>query len=112
MNNEKLLQIASLFAFEGEVESVTPLGEGFINDTYIVQTVGTTPNYILQRKNHNVFPDVPAMMDNIAAVTAHIKAKVADPLRQTLTVVPARDGKLYAPTDRTPSNYSNSFECE
>ena len=99
MNNEKLLQIASLFAFEGEVESITPLGEGFINDTYIVQTVGTTPNYILQRKNHNVFPDVPAMMDNIAAVTAHIKAKVADPLRQTLTVVPARDGKLYAQVD-------------
>ena len=99
MNNEKLLQIASLFAFEGEIESVTPLGEGFINDTYVVTTVGNSPNYILQRKNHNIFPDVPKMMDNIAAVTAHIKGKVADPLRQTLTITPARDGKLYAQVD-------------
>ena len=99
MNNEKLLQIASLFAFEGEIESVTPLGEGFINDTYVVTTVGDSPNYILQRKNHNIFPDVPKMMDNIAAVTAHIKSKVADPLRHTLTITPARDGKLYAQVD-------------
>ena len=99
MNNEKLLQIASLFAFEGEIESVTPLGEGFINDTYVVTTVGDSPNYILQRKNHNVFPDVPKMMDNIAAVTAHIKGKVVDPLRHTLTITPARDEKLYAQVD-------------
>ena len=99
MNNEKLLQIASLFAFEGEIESVTPLGEGFINDTYVVTTVGDSPNYILQRKNHNIFPDVPKMMDNIAAVTAHIKSKVADPMRHTLTITPARDGKLYAQVD-------------
>ena len=99
MNNEKLLQIASLFSFEGEIESVTPLGEGFINDTYVVTTVGESPNYILQRKNHNIFPDVPKMRDNIAAVTAHIKSKVADPLRHTLTITPARDGKLYAQVD-------------
>ncbi|MBP3496300.1 MAG: aminoglycoside phosphotransferase family protein [Alistipes sp.] len=96
MNNEKLFQIAALFAFEGEIESIAPLGEGFINDTYVVTTVGSSPNYILQRKNHNIFPDVPAMMDNIVAVTAHIKRKVADPLRQTLTITPTRTGELYA----------------
>lgn len=99
MNNEKLFQIAALFAFEGEIESIAPLGEGFINDTYVVTTVGSSPNYILQRKNHNIFPDVPAMMDNIAAVTAHIKRKVADPMRQTLTITPTRTGELYAQVD-------------
>ena len=99
MNNEQLLHIASHFAFEGEIESISLLGEGFINDTYIVKTASSTPNYILQRKNHYVFPNVPAMMDNIAAVTAHIKGKVADPMRQTLTITPARDGKLYAEVD-------------
>ena len=99
MNNEKLFQIAALFAFEGEIESIEPLGEGFINDTYVVTTVGNSPNYILQRKNHNIFPDVPAMMDNIAAVTAHIKRKVADPMRQTLTITPTRTGELYAQVD-------------
>ena len=99
MNNEKLLEIASLFAFEGDVVSVTPLGEGFINDTYIVQTAGDAPNYILQRKNHYVFPNVPAMMKNIVAVSSHIKSKVADPMRQALTVIPTHDGKLCAEVD-------------
>lgn len=95
MNNFQLTAIASKFAIQGEILTVLPLGEGFINDTYVVTTAGEDPNYILQRKNHNVFPDVPGMMENIAAVTAHIKGKVADPLRHTLTVVPALDGKLY-----------------
>lgn len=99
MTNDNLYTIASLFALEGEIESISQLGEGFINDTYIVRTQGDAPNYILQRKNHNIFTDVPAMMDNIAAVTAHIKAKVADPLRETLTVIPTCEGKLYAEVD-------------
>ena len=95
MNQEKLIEIASQFAIEGEIASVEALGEGFINDTFVVTTAGDAPNYILQRKNHIVFPDVPGMMDNIKAVTEHIKVKVADPMRETLTVVPATDGKLY-----------------
>ena len=81
------------FKTEGEIIEVKPLGEGFINDTFIVRTSDGAPDYILQRKNHNVFPDVPAMMDNIVAVTEHIKKKVADPMRETLTVVPTTDGK-------------------
>ena len=95
MTKERLLHIASQFALEGEVESIEALGEGFINDTFVVRTAGDAPDYILQRKNHVVFPDVPGMMANIKAVTEHIKAKVADPMRETLTVVPAKDGKLY-----------------
>lgn len=97
--NEKLLAIANQFAIEGNIASIDALGEGFINDTYIVKTEGESPNYILQRKNHIVFPDVPGMMDNILAVTEHIKAKVADPMRETLTVVPTRDGKLYVESE-------------
>ena len=95
MNQKKLFEIASHFALEGEIASIEALGEGFINDTFVVKTAGSTPDYILQRKNHIVFPDVPGMMDNIKAVTEHIKAKVTDPMRETLTVVPATDGKLY-----------------
>ena len=95
MTRERLLHIASQFALEGEVATIEALGEGFINDTFVVRSAGDAPDYILQRKNHSVFPDVPAMMDNIKAVTEHIKAKVADPMRETLTVVPAKDGKLY-----------------
>lgn len=89
-------QIITKFQIHGTVTEVKPLGEGFINDTLLVRIAGQEePEYILQRKNHAIFPDVPAMMDNINRVTLHIKKKVADPLRETLTVIPALDGKLY-----------------
>ena len=99
MTNEQLLAIAAKFDLEGTVATIKPLGEGFINDTFIVRTEGDAPDYILQRKNHLIFPDVPGMMDNIKAVTEHIKAKVEDPMRETLTIIPAKDGKLYVEQD-------------
>ena len=92
---DKLFNIAGQFDLEGTIAEIKPLGEGFINDTYVVRTEGDAPDYILQRKNHLIFPDVPGMMDNIKAVTEHIKKKVDDPMRETLTVIPAKDGKLY-----------------
>lgn len=96
---QKLNEIASQFALDGSIESIKPLGEGFINDTFIVRTAGDAPDYILQRKNKNVFPDVPGMMQNIAKVTGHIRRRVeaeaGDVLREVLTVVPAKNGELY-----------------
>ena len=73
------MTIARQFAFEGDIATIEPLGEGFINDTFVVRSVGDAPDYIMQRKNHHVFPDVPGMMDNKRAVTEHIKRKVQDP---------------------------------
>ena len=95
MTHDQLLHIANHFALEGKIASIEALGEGFINDTYIIKSVGNAPDYILQRKNHVIFPDVPGMMDNIKAVTEHIKRKVANPMRETLTIVPTNEGKLY-----------------
>lgn len=92
-----LYDIASRFALEGEIQDIKALGEGFINDTYIVTT--SACRYILQRKNHIIFPDVPAMMQNIERVTTHLKAKVAaqggDPMREVLTVTRTKDDELY-----------------
>ena len=93
--DNKLLNIAQRFVLEGTIADIRALGDGFINDTFIVRTEGEAPDYILQRKNHIVFPDVPAMMENIRKVTEHIKAKVENPLRDTLTVIPTADGALY-----------------
>lgn len=94
----KLNAIASAFVLEGAVVSVKPLGEGFINDTFIVQTDGGV-RYILQRKNKNVFTNVPAMMENIVKVTNHLKNKIikagGDPRREAMTIIPTHDGKLY-----------------
>ena len=97
MSNRHLYDIAENFEFDASATDIKPLGEGFINDTYIVTTAKS--RYILQRKNHIVFPDVEAMMDNIWRVTTHLKAKVkasgGDPLREVLTVIPTTDGKLF-----------------
>lgn len=99
MNQTLLSEIASSFQIEETVKSIESLGAGFINDTFVIRTSEGAPDYILQRKNHLIFPDVPGMMDNIKAVTEHIKSKVQDPLRETLTVIPAKDGKLYVEKD-------------
>lgn len=94
----ELQEIASQFALEGAITAIDSLGEGFINDTFIVRTAGDAPDYILQRKNKNIFPDVPAMMENIRKVTDHIRRRVAaaggDPKREAMTVVATHDGKL------------------
>lgn len=104
MMDNHLLNIANKFAFDQEIVDIKALGKGFINDTYIVTT--QCRRYILQRKNHNIFPDVAAMMQNIARVTAHLKAKVVEaggnPEREVLTVIPTREGELYL---RDSENY-------
>lgn len=105
MNNQKeLYEIVSHFDIDGIVAAIEPMGAGFINDTLKVRTAGSTPDYILQRKNRNIFPDVPAMMENIVAVTGHIRRKVVeaggDPAREVLNVVFTTDGLPYW---RTPA---------
>lgn len=97
--NTNLKTIASQFRVEGKIKKVVPLGEGFINDTFTIETEGNSPRYILQRKNKRVFSPIPAMMENIQKVCNHIKAKVekagGDPMREAMTIIPANDGKLY-----------------
>jgi len=88
----KYEEIVSRFDIKESVTSIVPLGEGFINDTLKVFVEGQdTPAYILQRKNHIVFPDVPSMMENIRKVTEHIQAKGAE----TLILVKTKDAALY-----------------
>lgn len=93
-------QIISQFDLKKKPTAIKPLGDGFINDTFLVLVEGQEePEYLLQRKNHIVFPDVPAMMDNIDKVTKHIAKKVQDPMRETLNVIPTKDGALYFKDD-------------
>ena len=78
------------FAFTGDPVSCEPYGHGHINRTFLVETTGGK-RYILQRINQHVFRDVPALMENVVAVTAHIAAKSDDP-RACLRLVPTTDG--------------------
>ena len=96
---EEMLAIARKFETTGNITEIKPLGPGFINDTFIVKTQGEKASkYILQRKNHQIFPDVPGMMKNIEMVTEHIRKKViaegGDPLREVLTVTLRKPGTM------------------
>ena len=88
--------IISNFSLYGDLISVEPYGNGHINDTFAVvcDQCSTRVRYILQRINTNVFRDPVNLMDNISRVTSHLATK-ADNCRQTLTLVPAKDGKSY-----------------
>lgn len=98
-----LLSVAQNFRIGSDIISIKPLGQGFINDTFIIRTAAESHDFILQRKNRNVFPDVPAMMDNIERVTAHLRAKVTanggDPSREVLTVIRTKQNLPYFTDD-------------
>lgn len=103
----ELKDIIAKFAIRGTVSEIKPLGEGLINDTYKVLTAESNqPDYVLQRVNHVVFPDVDMVMRNIDAVTSHIRKKLeekgeADINRKVLTFIPLKDdsSKLYTLVD-------------
>ena len=66
-------------------------GNGHINDTYLVVD-STARQYILQKINKNVFRSPQTVMENIAAVTGHLQAKVNNS-RQVLSLIPTKQDK-------------------
>ena len=92
--------IVSRFRAWGDLISVQPHGSGHINDTFKVTVgmAGASVHYLLQRINHAIFKDPPAMMENILRVTNHLRKKLADSgmadvTRHSLCVVITRDGQ-------------------
>lgn len=85
--------IIAQFPFSGEAVLCEPYGSGHINDTYrVVTNLGV--QYILQRINTHVFPNVNGLMDNISAVTAYLGARAETP-REAMTLVPTKRGEHY-----------------
>jgi hypothetical protein len=97
-----VLLVLKQFQVEGECLCARPTGSGHINDTYLaqVQQAGHVILYIVQRINRHVFPNPPAMMENIVRVTLHIRRKleargVRDISRRVLRVILTHDGSPY-----------------
>jgi Ser/Thr protein kinase RdoA (MazF antagonist) len=87
--------VLRLFPLEGRFVSAAPYGSGHINDTYLVvcDAGRAAPRrYVTQRINHNIFKNVPALMENVQRVTAHLAAKHG-PGSRALALVPAIDGR-------------------
>ncbi len=98
--DERLKQIVGHFAVKGGVTDIRPLGNGLINDTFLVVTDGPD-NYVLQRINQSIFRDVDLLQHNIDCVTRHIRQKLEaagerDIDRKVLHFLPEREtGKSY-----------------
>ena len=98
-------EIVPHFLFEGDCLGVSPYGFGHIHDTYTARfrkRDGANCRYILQRINHDVFQHPEELMQNIEAVTAHLRLKIVaaggDPARETLNLIPTTDGGIWSRT--------------
>lgn len=101
MTDQKIDQLLTSFGIGTKIGSWKPFGHGHINDTFLIRTVGQdSPDFILQRKNHHVFRNVPGMLNNIMLATGHIRSKLlaqGEPEvdRKVMNYLSASDGKLY-----------------
>src|SRR5574344_1832042 len=97
MDNWK--QILAQFNTQGTLCEPKALGNGLINDTFIVRTAEPEcDDYVLQRINNAIFPDVELLQRNIEIVTDHIREKLRargekDIKRKTLQFIKTRDGQ-------------------
>ena len=93
--HEQVLAVCDRFAFGGAVTDLKVCGNGHINSTYII-TVDGGKRYILQILNTAIFKDPVGVMNNIVAVTNHIRAGLAqngeDTERGTMRVVLTESG--------------------
>ena len=96
------------FRVQGDFLAASPYGSGHINDTLLAKCHlpdGSESPLILQRINTDIFTDPVGLMENIAAVTEYLQAKIiaegGDPNRETLRVIRTFDGY---PCYRDPDN--------
>src|SRR5262245_17313393 len=107
---DELRAVGARFEIPGRFLGAQPLGHGHIHQTYVAswEHGGAAVRYVHQRINRRVFPDPARVMDNLARVTAHLRAALArqgvrDLERRVLTIVPARGGAtLWTGPDGSP----------
>lgn len=94
--------IAEHFSIHGKITNIEHINKGYINRTYRVQTLSENNHvhqYILQRINTNVFPDVDALMSNFKLTTECLRTNMQMPgthnRGSVQTLRPTKDGKLY-----------------
>ena len=90
------------FQLDGMVMSAIPFGNGHINDTFLMKLRKddeTEGRVILQRMNRAIFTKPVELMENVMNVTEFLRKKIiangGDPERETLNVIPTKEGKPY-----------------
>ena len=102
MTEAQINEAINNFEYEGELLSWQPYGRGHIKDTnLLVFRIGKmgTLKAILQRMNKEIFTNPEELMENVVGVTSYLRERIAenggDPYRETLNLIPAKDGKQY-----------------
>lgn len=99
--------VIAQYDMKGKLISVTPLGNGHINDTFLLEF--NTPDtdaqrLVLQRINTDVFHEPEKLMKNITGITSHIARKVreqgGDLSREVLFFLRTAEGKPFAEDER------------
>ncbi|MFZ6029328.1 MAG: phosphotransferase enzyme family protein [Chloroflexota bacterium] len=100
-----LRPVINQFQWAGDAIACVQYGTGHIHRTYRLscREGDRLQDYILQKINHRVFTAPEQLIDNMLAVTAHLRQKSCargdDPLRRVVTLIPTWQGEyLY----RTP----------
>jgi len=120
VDRAELFRIAKCFAVDGIPSDIRPVGNGHINDTYLVDLPEAC---ILQRINDKVFRSPVSLMENIVRVTDHLKEVSCKNGRDEeggseypLRFIPCRDGGYIC---RSGSGYwrmmnfvENSYSCD
>ena len=112
-NEYDIKKIVGNFAVDGAFTSAEPYGNGHINDTFAVYLTDgrIAPPYaaaltdrpfervLMQRINQNVFREPGKLMENVDRVTRFLRDKIikngGDCLRETLNLIPAKDGHCF-----------------
>ena len=102
MEKSQSMEASDGFKFPGKLKDCRPFGSGHINDTYLLTfEVGDAgdKSVILQRMNRGIFTKPVELMENIVGVTSYLRKRIIEnggnPERETLNIIPAKDGKPY-----------------
>ena len=90
-------QICQQFRLDGQLIACTPFGNGHIKRTFLVVT-NRARLCILPDMNGGIFRDISGVMENVAAICAHLRRKDSDP-RHSMTLVPTVAGRTYLEGD-------------
>ena len=101
--NETILrEVIAAYDFPATLLGAVRYGSGHINDTFCVvcqPREGKPLRFILQGLSTAAFPRQEELMANFIGVTSHLRRKIeaagGDAMRETLNLVPTRDGKPY-----------------
>jgi len=98
--------ISKNFQIDGQLIEAIPYGSGHINDTYLgrYRCAHGEKRFIHQWINHHVFKEPEKVMENIERVTRYARQQISanggNPDRQSLTLIPARDGRSFFRTEQ------------